>query len=96
MTTLDPSAATILIATDSTSDAVLVKHILDAEFGKVFTTNPDKTVDDFDRQRPDVLVLAFNALEKSEHYYLKIFRLSAAAHLHPHRTVILCNSDELR
>ena len=96
MTTPAPSAATILIATDSSSDAVLVKHILGTEFGKVFTsTDPDKTVDDFDRQRPDVLVLAFNTLEKSEHCYLKIFRISAAVHRHPHRTVILCHNDEL-
>ena len=97
MITPGPSVATILIATDNTTDAALVKHILDAEFGKVFTsTHPDKTVDDFDRQRPDVLVLAFNALEKSEHCYLRLFRLSAAVHLHPHRTVILSNKDELR
>ena len=97
MTTPGPSAATILIATDNTTDAALVKHILDAEFDKVFTsTHPDKTVDDFDRRRPDVLVLAFNALEKSEHCYLRLFRLSAAVHLHPHRTVILSNKDELR
>lgn len=87
MITPGPSAATILIAADNATDAALVKHILDAEFGKVFTsTHPDKTVDDFDRQRPDVLVLAFNALEKSEHCYLRLFRLSAAVHLHPHRT----------
>lgn len=97
MTTPGPSAATILIATDNATDAALVKHILDAEFDKVFTsTHPDKTVDDFDRQRPDVLLLAFNALEKSEHCYLRLFRLSAAVHLHPHRTVILCNKDEVR
>ena len=97
MITPGPSAATILIATDNSIDAALVKDILDAEFGKVFTsTHPDKTVDDFDRQRPDVLVLAFNALEKSEHCYLRLFRLSAAVHLHPHRTVILCNKDEVR
>ena len=97
MTTPGPSAATILIATDNATDAALVKHILDAEFDKVFTsTHPDKTVDDFDRRRPDVLVLAFNALEKSEHCYLRLFRLSAAVHLHPHRTVILSNKDELR
>ena len=97
MITPGPSAATILIAADNATDAALVKHILDAEFGKVFTsTHPDKTVDDFDRQRPDVLVLAFNALEKSEHCYLRLFRLSAAVHLHPHRTVILSNKDELR
>jgi len=43
---------TILVVSDSAADAALVKDILDGEFGKVFTsTDPDKTVEDFDRQR---------------------------------------------
>jgi hypothetical protein len=48
------------------------------------------------RNPPDVLVLAFNALEKSQHYYLRLFRLSTVVHLQPHRTIILCNKDEIR
>jgi CheY-like chemotaxis protein len=91
------ATSTILVASDNTGDAALVKQILDGEFGKVFTsTNPDKAVEDFDRQRPDVLVLAFNALEKSERHYLGLFRLSGTVHLQPHRTVILCNKHEGR
>lgn len=35
-------------------------------------------------------------MDKSQHYYLRLFRLCAAVHLHPHRTLILCNKDELR
>lgn len=88
---------TIFVASDSVTDAELVKQLLNAEFRKVFTsTNPDKAAEEFEHQRPDVLVLAFNVLEKSERHYLGLFRLSAAVHLQPHRTVILCSKDEVR
>jgi CheY-like chemotaxis protein len=53
-------------------------------------------VADFERHRPDVLVLAFNELEKSERYYLGLYRLSQAVHQRPHRTVILCSKDEVK
>lgn len=92
-----PSDATILVASDSVTDAMLVKKLLGGEFGNVFTSiNPDKAAGDFDQQRPNVLVLAFDALEKSKHYYLGLFRLSSASHLQPHRTIILCNKDEVQ
>ena len=91
------STPTILVASDNTGDAALVKKLLDDEFGKVFTsTDPSKSVGDFVRDPPDVLVLAFDTLDKSQHYYLMLFRLCAAAHLQTHRTVILCNKDEIR
>ncbi|MHB1677116.1 MAG: response regulator [Sulfuriferula sp.] len=97
MDILDQTDATILVATDNITDAALVKKLLDDEFEKIFmSTAPDKAVKDFMRHPPDVLVLAFDALEKSQHYYLRLFRLSAAVHLQPHRTIILCNKDEVR
>lgn len=97
MATPDPTEATILIAADSIADARLVKKLLDNEFEQVFTsTQADKWVGDFMRNPPDVLVLAFNGLEKSQHYYLRLFRLSTVVHLQPHRTIVLCNKDEIR
>lgn len=87
----------IFVASDSVTDAELVKQLLNAEFKKVFiSTNPDKALEEFDRQRPDVLVLAFNTLEKSECCYLGLFRLSRTVRTQPHRTVILCGKDEVR
>jgi CheY-like chemotaxis protein len=53
-------------------------------------------VADFEKHRPDVLVLAFNSLEKAERYYLGLYRLGRQVHGIPHRTVILCNKDDLR
>jgi len=90
-------ADTILIVTDITTDASLVKDMLNSEFDHVFTsTDPEKLVADFVSHRPSVLVLAFNTLEKSENYYLGLYRLCEAVHQYPHRTVILCNKDELK
>ena len=97
MDTPAPTAATILIATDSTTDAALVEKLLHPEFDHIFmSTDPDKLPGDFVRHRPNVLVLAFNTLEKSERYYMGLYRLCEAVHQHPHRTVILCNKDEVK
>ena len=92
-----PLTAKIMIVTDNASDAILVKNLLLPEFSHIFTsTDPFMASNDFMRHRPDVLVLAFNALEKSERYYLSLYRLCAEAHSHPHRTLILCNKDEVK
>lgn len=89
--------ANILITSDDPSDADLVKRLLAAEFSKIFiSTSQDKAVDDFELRRPDVLVLAFNTLEKAERYYLGLYRMSTTIQLHPHRTVILCDKDDVK
>ena len=97
MSTPKPIPAKILIATDIISDATLVKDMLNEEFKQVFaSTDPARAVADFEQHRPDVLILAFNQLEKSERYYLGLYRLCKAVHQHPHRTVILCGKDEVK
>ena len=91
------STSSILIASDNSGDAEMVKRLLAAEFSKIFTTTvSDKAVEDFELRQPDVLVLAFNTLEKAERYYLGLYRLSKKIQAHPHRTVILCNKDEVK
>ena len=91
------SSATILIVTDNATDATLVKNLLLPEFDRIFTSiDPDKAATDFTRHLPDVLVLAFDTLEKSEHYYFSLYRLCAEVPSHPHRTLILCNKDEVK
>lgn len=88
---------TVLVASDSNADAALVKQLLGAEFKNVFmSTTPDTLAEDFERDPPDVLVLAFNTLDKSQHYYLRLFRLCTYLHLKPYRTLILCHKDTLR
>lgn len=93
----NPSPARVLVATDNTDDANQILRQLEAEFDQVRTsTNPERVVSDFEDFKPDVLVLAFDSLEKSERYYLGLYRLGHSAHEHPHRTVILCSKDEVR
>lgn len=97
MTAFDPAAASILIATDNLTDANLIKNHLEVEFKNVFISNdPDKAVQDFELHSPDVLMLAFSSLEKSERHYLELYRRSRKIHAQPHRTVILCNKDEVK
>ena len=87
----------ILVATDVVGDADLVKKLLRDEFDNVVgSSNPDRVVADFEQHRPEVLILAFKTLEKSERYYLSLYRLGTLVHGLPHRTLILCNLDDLR
>ncbi len=89
--------ARILVATDVVGDADLVKKLLRDEFDDVVgSTDPDRAIDDLEKQRPEVLILAFNGLERAERYYLGLYRRSNLVHALPHRTVILCNKDDLQ
>jgi CheY-like chemotaxis protein len=89
--------ARILVATEVLSDAALVRRLLAEEFDDVsISTDPERGVEDFKARKPEVLVLAFDTLEKAERYYLGLYRRGATVHALPHRTVILCNKDDLR
>lgn len=89
--------ARILVATEIVVDAQLVRRLLSDEFDNVsISTDPERAVHDFERHKPEVLILAFNSLEKAERYYLGLYRLSTQIHTMQHRTVILCNKDDLK
>ena len=89
-------AATILIASDNIADGELIKTILDAEFDNVFiSTSPDRIVEDFELRLPNVLLLAFDTLEKSEHYYHNLRTHSEAAGSSEHRVVVLCDKNNI-
>lgn len=88
--------AHILVASDKNSDANMVRRLLTDKYDKVFIAAvPDTMVADFDQCLPEVLVLAFDTLEKAERYYLGLFRMSAKIHMQRHRTVILCGKDDV-
>lgn len=97
MNKLTFTTATILVASDNVSHAGMVRKHLQDEYQNVFSsTNPELIAQDFERHRPDVLVLAFDALEKAERYYLGLYRLCPTVQQHTHRTVILCNKDQVK
>lgn len=92
-----PGTARILVATDNGDDAQQILRQLRSDFDHVrASTNPDLAVADFEDHRPDVLVLAFDTLDKAQRYYLGLYRLGQALQPHMHRTVILCNKDEVK
>lgn len=91
------AATRIMVATEIATDAELVRKLLADEFENVsLSTNQDRAVQDFEQRKPEVLVLAFNSLEKAERYYLGLYRLSHVIHALPHRTVILCCKEDLK
>lgn len=95
--TAGSASGRVLVATDNLSDGELVRKLLSDEFDNVIlSTQPERAVADFESRKPDVLVLAFDELEKAERYYLGLYRLGATVHTQPHRTVILCDRDDLR
>ena len=97
MDTRTSTVTSILIATDNVTNAALVKNMLSPEFEHVFiTTDSAKGPEDYVRYKPDVLVLAFNTLKKTEHYYLELGRLCDEVHQPSHRTVVLCSLEEVK
>lgn len=92
------SPGNVLIASDSGSDAALIKRLLGDEFSVVNTAiDPALVVEDFERFLPQVLILAFKRIEHSEQYCLALFRGgSSKVHLQKHRTILLCDKDELQ
>ncbi|MGA2083750.1 MAG: hypothetical protein ABSH53_24550 [Holophaga sp.] len=96
MTKASRPFGSILIASERPAEAALVKTLLNNEFSVVvIADHPDQIAPTFDRLQPDVLVLAFETLEKSERHNLGLYRQSQEIHLRPHRTIALCNEAEV-
>lgn len=90
-------ATKILVVSDKVEDARQIHRQLKDDFTDVqLSTDPDLSLQDFEKYTPAVLVLAFDSLDKAQRYYLGLYRLGSAAHQHPHRTVILCSKDEVQ
>lgn len=87
----------LLVASDDLTDATLIAKMLREEFKKVeISANVDRAAQDFEHHQPDVLILAFNGMENAERYYLGLYRQCQSIHHRPHRTLILCNKDDIR
>jgi CheY-like chemotaxis protein len=88
--------ARILVASDNADDARQVARQLADVFEDVrLSTDPDKAVGEFAACKPEVLVLAFDRLEKAERYYLGLYRHGVGVQ-DAHRTVLLCGKDEVQ
>ena len=92
-----PEKARVLIASDSVSEAGQLLELLTPHFSELRTSVLEEhCVADFESFAPDVIVLAFDTLQKAQNYYLGLYRLSGLLPEHPHRTVVLCTKDEVR
>jgi CheY-like chemotaxis protein len=86
----------ILISAESAEDAEQILRQVKDEFQRAsISIDPDRAAADFEEARPDVLVIAFNSLEKAQRYYLGLYRMSRSVHAHPHHTVLLCDKSEV-
>jgi len=94
--TIAPEKARVLIATDSVSDAEQLARLLATHFENVqLSTVPEHASKEFEAYKPDVLVLAFDAIAKAQAYYLGLYRQLPSLHEHRHRTVLLCTKEEV-
>lgn len=89
------AAAPVLVASDNSDDAQQIVRQLETVFDTVHaSTVPANASDDFERVRPEVLVLGLDTLDKAQRHYLGLYRMSAVP-VPPHRTVVLCHKDEV-
>ena len=87
----------ILVASDNHADAALIQQMLGAEFFAVHvSTDPDKVQEDFARHAPQVLVLAFDRIERASAYRLALFPLPGRATVPRHRAILLCGRDDVK
>lgn len=94
---LNPATAKVLIASDNVDDAMQILEQLKVEMEQVrVSTNADLAVKEFEDFEPDVVVLAFDSMEKAQRYCFELYRHGAGVNRHPHRTVLLCAKGELR
>ena len=97
MATTFNTKSRILIAADSAANASLVKKLLEDEFGTIaISTNPERIVEEYQEAQPDVLVLAFNGMDKSQRYCLGLYRLGSEIQQRPIRIIMLCTKEEVR
>lgn len=87
--------ARLLVIAAGGPDAELVADFLREEFDKVETSSDhDDGVADFDRVKPQLLILAHSQLADAEAFHRELMTRSALAHTLPHHTLILCNRQD--
>lgn len=86
----------VLVVTDVAADAAQIARLLADHFEHIETsTIESRFIADFERVQPDVVVLAFTSLERAERYSLGLYRHSEVVHSLPHRSIVLCDKDNV-
>lgn len=92
-----PRQATVLIVSENSADANLVRNLLITDFDRVFISdNPDGMEDAVKRHVPNVLVFAFNDIEVSGRHCLDLLHLNDKGVWPRHQAIVLCHKDEVQ
>jgi CheY-like chemotaxis protein len=87
----------ILIASDQKGEAESLCVQLAGDYPQISVSfDPEHYVDEFERTKPDVLLLVFNKIEKAQSYYLGLYRFGSVAQQHCHRTIVFCTKDQVK
>lgn len=85
----------ILIVSNSRDELRSVHEIMTSDLGGYWSANDEATgLKLFQEHRPPVLVLAFEAIENAERFYLSLYRHCPDMNAIPHQTVLLCKNTE--
>lgn len=89
--------ARILVVSDSTDDAEQILEHLSPEFPETrLSTDAAKSLEDFHLFLPDVLLLAFDSLQRAQGYVLSLYLGNQGLSLHRHRNILLCDKADVR
>ncbi|HTV80164.1 MAG TPA: response regulator [Steroidobacteraceae bacterium] len=96
MDTLIPPAGKVLVVSDSQSDAVLVRDILEDDCEAIILSIVLTAAwADIERQEPDIVLLVFRDVHKTREFCQQRFRQNGAPPLLNHRTIVLCPKEQV-
>ena len=85
----------ILIVSDSIDEIKDVQHLLAEDFGSLLKADSESEgLHLFKTRHPLLLILAFQDIEKAEHFYLSLYRHDNNMYETPHQTLLLCKNSE--
>jgi CheY-like chemotaxis protein len=95
---IDPRRASkVLVVSDNADDVRQIIRRLENDHERVQgAQDVEQTFEAFEALLPQVVVLAFDQIQKSDQLLLGLYRRSAAASTHVHRTILLCGQHEAR
>ncbi|WP_372832006.1 PleD family two-component system response regulator [Pontibacterium sp.] len=94
---LSETGGAIFVTSDNTSIIELVEKMLVNESMQLITSiNPQQAAVDFDRSSADVVLLAFDDLDKAEETLQLLTRDSQRFQKQQHRTLTLCNKNDVQ
>ena len=87
----------ILIASNQKAEAETLRSQLTVDYPNIMVSfDPEHYVEDFERFKPDVLLLVFDKIEDAQSYYLGLYRFGSTAQQHSHRTIVFCGKEQVK